>query len=119
MKNGDIDIEAKTVGNIQKIINEKQWSQYRLYQETGISDRTISKIFSGQQRLRLEHISIIARALHLREIDLLTYPDIYVKADSAEASPAEVLLQLKLTQEKKDQVLKLVFGENNIEILNK
>lgn len=33
--------------------------------------------------------------------------------------PVEAILQIKLKKDKKDQVLKLVFGDNNIEILNK
>ncbi len=33
--------------------------------------------------------------------------------------PIEATLQIKLKKDKKDQVLKLVFGENNLEILNK
>ena len=33
--------------------------------------------------------------------------------------PVEAVLQIKLKKDKKDQVLKLVFGENNIEILNR
>ncbi len=36
-----------------------------------------------------------------------------------EQEPIEATLQIKLKREKKDQVLKLVFGENNLEILNK
>ena len=31
--------------------------------------------------------------------------------------PATILLQLKLTKEKKDQVMKLVFGDKDIELL--
>ena len=31
----------------------------------------------------------------------------------------EAVLQIKLKKDKKDQVLRLVFGDNNIEILNK
>lgn len=33
--------------------------------------------------------------------------------------PMEAILQVRLRKDKKDQVLKLVFGENNIEILNR
>ena len=92
--------------------------QARLAMEADMSEKTLSKILNGDQRLTLEFLSKIARALSLREIDLITYPDRYVCPDDG-GTPAEVLLQMRLTKEKKDQVLKLVFGENNIEILNK
>ena len=55
----------------------------------------------------------------MRDIDILTYPDVYVRKEEAEAEPVEAILQIKLKKDKKDQVLKLVFGDNNIEILNK
>ena len=119
MKNESSDIEARVARNILKILPSKKLNQTGLSTVTGISEKTMSKILRGEQHFRLEHISKIAKALSLREIDLLTYPDIYVKENRPEANPAEVLLQLRLTQEKKDQVLKLVFGENDIEILNK
>ena len=54
-----------------------------------------------------------------RIIDVITYPDRYVKVQGSEAEPVEAVLQIKLKKDKKDQVLKLVFGDNNIEILNK
>ena len=60
----------------------------------------------------------IAAGLSLREIDLITWPDVYVPQQSPEAEPLEATLQIKLKKDKKDQVLKLVFGENNLEILN-
>ena len=50
---------------------------------------------------------------------VITYPDRYVKVQDSEAEPVEAVLQIKLKKDKKDQVLKLVFGDNNIEILNK
>ena len=52
-------------------------------------------------------------------VDLFTYPDKYIKATQTEGEQIEAILQIKLRKDKKDQVLKLVFGENNIEILNK
>ena len=55
----------------------------------------------------------------MSEIDLITYPEKYVKSDKLTDEPVEAVLQIKLKKDKKDQVLKLVFGENNIEILNR
>ena len=52
-------------------------------------------------------------------IDVISWPDRYVKDEKKEDEPVEAILQIKLRKEKKDQVLKLVFGENDIEILNK
>lgn len=79
----------------------------------------MSKILRGDVYLSIEQMSKIATGLSLREIDLITWPDVYVPKQSPEAEPLEATLQIKLKKDKKDQVLKLVFGENNLEILNK
>jgi hypothetical protein len=42
-----------------------------------------------------------------------------VKKDDVYQDSIEAILQIKLQADKKDQILKLVFGENNLEILNK
>ena len=55
----------------------------------------------------------------MSEIDLITYPDKYVKKSEQGGEPVEAVLQIKLQKEKKEQVLKMIFGENNLEILNK
>ena len=72
-------------------------------------------------QLSLRQISNIATNIGLREIDLFTYPDIYEKRRNGENFSDEVraTLTIELSQSKKEQVLKLVFGENNLEILNR
>lgn len=70
-------------------------------------------------KLSVVQLSKLAQNLSMSEIDVITYPDRYVKVQGSEAEPVEAVLQIKLKKDKKDQVLKLVFGDNNIEILNK
>ena len=79
----------------------------------------LSKVLRGQVMLNVIQLSDIATHLSLREIDLLTYPDIYEEKSNEKNEPVEAILQIKLQREKKDQVLKFVFGENCLEILNK
>ena len=76
-------------------------------------------LMNGDVKLSLAQLSNIATGLEMREIDIITYPDVYVKKDNTDAEPVEVVLQIKLQKDKKDQVLKLAFGDNNLEILNK
>lgn len=70
--------------------------------------------------MSLRQISNIAINLGLREIDLYTYPDVYEKPGQKKFDDEiRASLTIELNKSKKDQVLKLVFGENNLEILNK
>ena len=55
----------------------------------------------------------------MREIDIITYPERFVSDSAIQREPLEAVLQIHLKKDKRDQVLKLVFGDNNLEILNK
>ena len=46
------------------------------------------------------------------------YPQKYT-SDGKTSEDVEAILQIKLKKDRKEQVLKLVFGDNNLEILNK
>ncbi len=108
------------VENIRKIISDKKISQKAMAEYAGTSASQFSKILSGEVQLSLRQISNIATNLGLREIDLFTYPDIYEKRDKSNFSDeVRASLTIELSPSKKEQVLKLVFGDNNLEILNK
>ena len=85
----------------------------------GVTPSQFGKVIRGEVKVSWAQLSKLASNLSMSEIDLMTYPDKYVKVGKPEDEPIEAVLQIKLKKDKKDQVLKLVFGENNIEILNK
>lgn len=110
----------KIVGNIRKIMNDRNLTQYTIAQYIGTSESQCSKIMKGDVKLTIPQLENLARNLSISVIDIITYPDVYVKNlnKNTERDPVEAILQIKLNRDKKDQVLKLVFGENNIEIFN-
>ncbi|MBQ9475188.1 MAG: helix-turn-helix transcriptional regulator [Bacteroidales bacterium] len=112
-------IQEQLRKNVVKLLQDRNLHNRDLADALDIDPGQVSRILNGKAMFTLAHIEKISRAFDLRPIDIFTYPDIYIKADGTDKGPAEVLLQLRLTQEKKDQVLKLVFGDNNIEIFNK
>lgn len=110
--------------NIRKILVAKGMDQVDLVDEEFIKESVLSKTLNCKRKMSVDELSVIARALGVREIDILTWPDIYTapepeKEPEKEPEPVEAVLQIKLKKDKKDQVLKLIFGEHNIEILNK
>ena len=106
------------VNNIRKIMNDRGLKQSSIAEYADTTASQFSKILNGDVKLSLAQLSNIATGLEMREIDIITYPDVYVKKDNTDAEPVEVVLQIKLQKDKKDQVLKLAFGDNNLEILN-
>ena len=105
--------------NIIKILKDRNLTQSSLAKMLDTTESQISKKLKGDVKLTLDEVSKIATGLSIREIDIITYPEKYAPVGTAPAEPVEAILQIRLAREKKDQVLKLVFGENNIEILNK
>ena len=116
----ETNYQMKLAANIIKILADKNLPQAELCRRTGLDSSTVSKIFSGQTRLNVNALAEISTALDVPVIDIITYPDKYAKVSGpVKPEPVEAILQIRLQQEKKDQVLKLIFGEHNIEILNK
>lgn len=111
----------KVVQNIRKIMNDKNLTQYAIAEYMGTSESQFSKILKGTVKLSLNQLENLARGLSMREIDIITYPVKMVNAQLSETErePVEAVLQIKLKKDKRDQVMRLVFGDNVVEILNK
>ena len=105
--------------NIRKIMNDNDYSQAEVAVKAGMQASQLSKILSGDLRLSIDQLSKIARAFSMQEIDIATYPVKYVPAEAIATEPVKAVLQIELDREKKDQVFKLVFGEDGVKILNK
>lgn len=115
----DSPFYQQVLSNLRKIMRDKNLTQEALAEYAEIGASQFSKVMNGTVGLSLLQFSKLARGLSMREIDIITYPNQYFKPESCEPEPVEAILQIKLKKDKKDQILKLVFGDNNIEILNK
>lgn len=113
------DFSSLIVSNLRKIIALRKLKQAKVGEYADISESQFSRVMNGQVQLSLNQLANIASGLKMTVVDIITFPDVYVPKDKKEDDDTEVLLQFKLKKKKKDQVMKLVFGENDIEILNK
>ena len=71
---------------------------------------------SGERELKYNTLLQIANALQESVIDIIAYPEKYVLSRDNNIS-AETVLQIKLDNDKKEQVLKIVFGDQATELL--
>lgn len=118
-KKNEMSYQKEIAENIRKILKDRGMKQVDLVDEDAIKEHYVSRTLNGRRTMLVDDLAVIARALGVRVVDLITYPEVYQPVKEKEAEPVEAILQIKLMKDKKDQVLKLVFGENNIEILNK
>lgn len=114
MKTEHTEFYLTTLNNVRKIMLDRHFTQLSIGELMGVSESSMSKILNGQASLTLDHISKLARSLSISEIDIINYSN-----EPKPEEPIEAILQIKLKRDKKDQVLKMIFGENNIEFLNK
>ena len=106
------------IDKIRKIIAESGLTQIVAAEFAGPSPSQFSKLLGGEVQLSLWQLSNFATNLDMDIIDVFTYPQKYTLNGKSEED-LEAILQIKLKKDRKDQVLKLVFGDNNLEILNK
>lgn len=109
------------VKNIRKIRIQKSITQDVIADALGVDNSVISNIENGRRELKVKELEIIAKCLGEDVIYLFTYPKRYICVDDIDnkSNDIKAILQIELQKDKKEQVLKLIFGENNLEVLNK
>ena len=115
MKKEHSEFYYQTVEKIRKIMNDRHLTQAAIGEMMGAGESSASKLFSGQATITIDHLANLASNLSISVVDILTYGD----NRKQEGDPVEAILQIKLKKDRKDQVLKLIFGEHNLEILTK
>ena len=103
---------------IREIRLQKSINQQILADALNVDVAVVSNIEKGKRDLRVKELEIISKVFNMSVVDLFTYPEKYVKL-SQKDEPVEAVLQIRLGKDVKDQVLKFVFGDNAVEIINK
>lgn len=113
--------ESEVVKNIIQIRNIKGLTKREMARGLNINEASYGRIESGAIALSYSHLAQIAKTFDMSVIDLIAFPRKMVEEAKSDKNddPLEAVLQIKLRRDKQDQVLKLVFGDNNLEILNK
>ena len=103
-------LEAIKIIRLQKSINQQV-----IADALNLDVAIVSNIENGKRDLRVKELKIISNVLGISPVDLFTYQDKYVKLSQKEEDQTEAILQIKLTKEKKDQIMRMLFGHENIE----
>lgn len=109
------------LSNIREIRQKLGYSQEFVAKGLNMSQNGYSLIENGARSLSYDNLNQIAIIFNMNVIDIITYPEIWLPSSQKQENIPEpkVTLQIELSKEKKDQVLKLAFGDNILEILNK
>ncbi len=115
-------IIMKAINNAMLELRKKHnYTQSHVADLLGLDTSSYGKIERGIVDISLTKIEQLSEIYKISTVDLISFPEHYIKVDDVFNAQIEekVSLTIELKKEKKDQVLKLVFGDNNLEILNK
>ena len=109
--------KEKILENISKIRVNKKITQKSIAEFLEIEQGSYSLLERGERDLTIDRLLQIAIFFKMDVVDIITYPNkgSYNKENEEDI---KAILQIELKKDKKDQVMKLIFGDNSLEILN-
>lgn len=115
MANSSTEVK-KITDNLRKIIADRGITQVAMAAFLEKDASQFSKILNGTIHLRVEHLAKIASHLNMSIIDIITYPEKY-RPQEAGDDTVRASVTIQLDEDKRDKVLKILFGTNNIDFL--
>ena len=103
------------IRNFRLIRESKGLSQEMVAEKMHKTQSSYARIERGATKIDLETLFMFAKVMDMSVIDIIAYPKKMI--EEGENMSVEAILQLRLTKAKKDEVLKIVFGNNNFELL--
>ena len=107
-------IERINIGQlIKEKVTDKGMSQAEFARKIGMARQNVSKLVFDKPSIDSNLLCIVSEVLECNLFD-------YFKSNNPDdKTELKATLTIELGKEKKDRTFKFVFGDNNIEILNK
>lgn len=114
-------MKEKILENIRILRQKANYSQEQMAEKMNVTQPKYARFERGATKTDLDMLLLFCNVLKISIVELFTYPKRYVDMDDIPSLHREdtVLLSIEIKKEKKDQIMKLVFGDNSLEILNK
>lgn len=106
------------IENIKKIRQEKGLTQLDIAIALDFDQSNWNKIEKGTQQLKVNQLEKIAKLFGLEVIDLFTYPKKYVDSSTIE-NFERISVTFEISPDKRDVLLKLVTGNDNLKLFDK
>ena len=113
-------MREKILKNLVTFREKANLSQDQMADKMHISQSKYARFENGTTKTDLDMMIRFCKVLDMQLVNLITWPETYVSLDKLPNQKEEtVLLSIEIKKDKKDQILRLVFGDNNLEIFNK
>jgi len=114
-------MKDKILKNVKIFREQANLSQYEAADRMNITQSKYARFEVGKTKTDLDMLLLFCKMVNKSLIELTTYPDTYINVSEIYGYKEEdrVSLTIELKRDKREQVLRLVFGDNNLEIFNK
>ena len=106
---------------IKEIREKAGFSQVEMAAKMNMSQSTYARFELQTTKNDLQRIEDFARAVNMTLIDVITFPDRYINVvdigKEINRTEPEVVVQIKVTKSKREEILKSILGDN-VELLN-
>lgn len=106
---------------IKEIREKAGFNQVEMAAKMNMSQSTYARFELQTTKNDLQRIEDFARAVNMTLIDVITFPDRYINVvdigKEINRTEPEVVVQIKVTKSKREEILKTILGEN-VELLN-
>ena len=104
---------------VRKKVEESGMSKAKFAELLGVARQNIEKTVFQKCSLDTDLLCNISEVLNCNFFDYYKSDNLCNNIDYIEKKEIKATLSIEMGSEKKEQVLRFVFGDNNIEILNK
>jgi transcriptional regulator with XRE-family HTH domain len=107
-----------------KAIREKSgFSQELMAEKMKISQSAYARFELSKTKIDLKRLESFASVLGMDVVDVLTYPERYINVrdigkEINNAGP-EVIVQIRVKEKKREEILRMLFGDSDVEILKR
>ncbi len=112
----------KVLENIRTIRESKGYSQESFAEMLHLTQSAYARFERGASKTDLKIVRAIADAFGMSLIDLISYPKKYIDLDTLNIknqTEVKATLTIEMGKEKKEQIFRFLFGENDLENTNK
>lgn len=114
-------MKEKILKNVRLFREKANLSQEYIAEKMNISQAKYARFERGSTKTDLDMLLLFCNVINVPIMDIITYPDRFININEIPSLQKEetVLLSIEIKKDKRDQVLKLVFGDHNLEIFNR
>ena len=106
---------------IKQIRENAGFSQTIMAEKMNISQSAYARFELEKSKIDLNRLVIFADVLNMTLVDVITFPERYINVrdigKELSTNHPEVIVQIKVKEDKKNEVLKIVLGDNYMELI--